>query len=152
MVVQIGVPIKLLHECEGHLITIELLNNDLYRGICVDTEDTMNCQLQAVTCTNGQTGAQTKLEYVYIRGSKIRYIILPDMLRNAPMFRRFDPRDPHSKVQAGLGLTRGGLGGGGLHPAAVAAAARGRGISAPFASRGSGDRGRGRGMGRGRGQ
>jgi len=25
---------------------------------------------------------------VFIRGSKIRYIILPDMLKNAPMFKK----------------------------------------------------------------
>jgi len=100
MVVHIGVPIKLLHEAEGHKVTIELTDNSIYRGIVVDTEDNMNCQLQAVTCT-APDGSISKLEYVYIRGSKIRFMILPDMLRNAPMFRRFDPKDPQSKVQAG---------------------------------------------------
>lgn len=27
------------------------------------------------------------MENVYVRGSKVRFIILPDMLRNAPMFK-----------------------------------------------------------------
>ena len=36
-----------------------------------------------VTLRNGQS---THLENVFIRGSKIRYFILPDMLKNAPMF------------------------------------------------------------------
>ena len=37
----------------------------------------------SVTLRNGQT---TRLENVFIRGSKIRFLILPDMLKNAPMF------------------------------------------------------------------
>ena len=39
----------------------------------------------------------SKLEYVYIRGSQIRFVIVPDMLKNAPMFKRFTPKD---KVKA----------------------------------------------------
>ena len=30
----------------------------------------------------------TNLEQVYLRGSQIRYFILPDMLRHAPMFKK----------------------------------------------------------------
>ena len=30
-------------------------------------------------------GRVAQLEQVYIRGSKIRFLILPDMLKNAPM-------------------------------------------------------------------
>ncbi|KAA0198891.1 hypothetical protein HAZT_HAZT001060 [Hyalella azteca] len=37
----------------------------------------------SVTLRNGQT---TRLENVFIRGSKIRFLVLPDMLKNAPMF------------------------------------------------------------------
>ena len=35
-----------------------------------------------------QDGRVSELENVFIRGSKIRYIILPDMLKNAPMFKK----------------------------------------------------------------
>lgn len=38
---------------------------------------------------DGKTGA---LENVYIRGSKIRFLILPDMLKNAPMFKKVQGR------------------------------------------------------------
>ena len=31
--------------------------------------------------------ARTQLDSVYIRGSKIRFMVLPDMLKNAPMFK-----------------------------------------------------------------
>ncbi len=34
----IGVPIKLLHEAENHVVTIELKNGELYRGYLSDVE------------------------------------------------------------------------------------------------------------------
>ena len=52
-----------------------------------------------------ETAAVNQLEHAYIRGSKIRFLVIPDMLKNAPMFKRIDPR-------AGGG-GRGGRGGGG---------------------------------------
>ena len=41
-----SVPIKLLHEGEGHVITVELKNGDIYRGVLLEAEATMNCQLK----------------------------------------------------------------------------------------------------------
>jgi len=83
----IGVPIKVLHEAEGHIITCETNTGEVYRGKLIEAEDNMNCQMQniRVTYRDGQEG---QLENVYIRGSKIRFLILPDMLKNAPMFKR----------------------------------------------------------------
>ena len=96
----IGVPIKLVHESEGFIVTIELTNGVVYRGLMVDVEDSMNCQMQNVTVTH-RDGRQGRLEHVYIRGSQIRFMILPDMLKNAPMFKRFDPKN---KGKSGTGL------------------------------------------------
>ena len=39
MSTSIGVPIKLMHECEGHIVTIELKSGELYRGTLVEAED-----------------------------------------------------------------------------------------------------------------
>lgn len=47
----------------------------------------MNCQMTQITVTY-RDGRVAQLENVYIRGSKIRFLILPDMLKNAPMFKR----------------------------------------------------------------
>jgi len=100
----IGVPIKVLHEAEGHIITLETTTGkctltislffpltqdflgEIYRGKLVEAEDNMNCQMSEVTATlrDGRTQA---LENVFIRGSQIRFVILPDMLKNAPMFK-----------------------------------------------------------------
>lgn len=34
----------------------------------------------------------THMEHIFIRGSRVRFIIVPDMLKNAPMFKRIDPK------------------------------------------------------------
>jgi small nuclear ribonucleoprotein D3 len=114
----IGVPIKMLHEAEGHIVTCEvglspclrpccffllssssffaygrvlcrgaqLMSGEMYRGKLVEAEDNMNCQLTDIMYT-ARDGRVTQLESVYIRGSKLRFIVVPDMLRNAPMFK-----------------------------------------------------------------
>lgn len=76
----VGVPIKLLHEAEGHIVTVELTNGEVYRGHLIDAEDCMNIQIHNCTLT-AKDGRQSKLDYVYIRGSKIRFMIMPDMLK-----------------------------------------------------------------------
>ena len=76
-----------MHEGEGHKVTIELKNGELYRGLLKDSEETMNCQMNNVTMT-ARDGQKSKLEVVYLRGSQIKLIILPDMLKNAPMFKK----------------------------------------------------------------
>ena len=53
----------------------------------MNCEDNMNAMLEGVTVT-GRDGKVTNLEQVYLRGSQIRYFILPDMLRHAPMFKK----------------------------------------------------------------
>ncbi|ALC41799.1 SmD3 [Drosophila busckii] len=109
----IGVPIKVLHEAEGHIITCETITGEVYRGKLIEAEDNMNCQMTQITVTY-RDGRTANLENVYIRGSKIRFLILPDMLKNAPMF----------KKQTGKGL--GGTAGRGK-AAILRAQARGRG-------------------------
>ncbi|CAM9357899.1 unnamed protein product [Heterosigma akashiwo] len=83
----IGVPVKLLHEAEGHVVTAELKNGEIYRGMLDEAEDTMNCAMSNVTFT-ARNGKVSKLESVYIRGSHVKLLILPDMLRNAPVFKK----------------------------------------------------------------
>lgn len=68
----------------------------------------MNCQMRDVKVThrNGQT---QDLANVLIRGSKIRFMILPDMLKNAPMFKNIG-RAQKGAVGMGLGDNRDGRG------------------------------------------
>ncbi|KAI4933003.1 hypothetical protein J4E85_003406 [Alternaria conjuncta] len=82
----IGIPIKLLNEAAGHIVTLEITSGEVYRGKLIEAEDNMNVQLKDITVT-ARDGRVSHLEQVYIRGSHVRYFIVPDMLRNAPMFR-----------------------------------------------------------------
>lgn len=82
----IGIPLKLLYEGLGHIVTIEMKSGDLYRGTLVHVEDNMNCMLEHVNATM-RDGKPIALEQCYLRGSQIRFCILPDMLKNAPMFK-----------------------------------------------------------------
>jgi len=110
-------------------VTCETNTGEVYRGKLVEAEDNMNCQFATVNVTY-RDGRTAELENVYIRGSKIRFLILPDMLKNAPMFKKVMGRG-------------GGSAGRGKSAILRAQAARGRG--------GFGDRGRGGSGGRGGG-
>ncbi|GAO45837.1 hypothetical protein G7K_0086-t1 [Saitoella complicata NRRL Y-17804] len=78
----IGIPIKLLHESQGHVVTLELNNGQTYRGKLFEAEDNMNVQLKDITVT-ARDGRVSHLDQVYIRGSHVRFFIVPDMLRYA---------------------------------------------------------------------
>ncbi|KRX37388.1 Small nuclear ribonucleoprotein Sm D3 [Trichinella nativa] len=82
----LGVPLKILHEAEGHIVMLETTTGEVFRGKLLEAEDNMNCNMTDVTVTY-RDGQVAQMEQVYIRGSKIRFLILPDMLKNAPMFR-----------------------------------------------------------------
>jgi len=99
----IGVPIKLLHESLGHVITVELKTGQMYRGKLNDAEDSLNISLKDITVT-GRDGRVSQLDSVYIRGSMIRFFIVPDMLQNAPMFKRVGPNAMKGR---GIGTARG---------------------------------------------
>lgn len=49
-------------------------------------------------------GKQSHLENVYIRGNMIRFVIVPDMLQQAPMFKRIGPNAMKGR---GIGSARG---------------------------------------------
>ena len=41
----LGVPVKVLHEAEGHVVTVEASTGELYRGVLIEAEDNMNLQV-----------------------------------------------------------------------------------------------------------
>jgi small nuclear ribonucleoprotein D3 len=98
----IGIPVKLLHEAEGHVVTVELKNGELYRGELFEAEDNWNIQLKDVTAT-ARDGRVAQLEHIFIRGSRIRFVVVPDMLKNAPMFKRIDPKHKNKALPMGVG-------------------------------------------------
>jgi len=84
---KVGIPIKLLYEAEGMKITVETKKGEIYRGLLLGAEDTMNVSMSEVLRTS-QTGKITKLPTVYLRGSSIRFVALPDLLKSAPIFQK----------------------------------------------------------------
>jgi hypothetical protein len=62
-------------------------NGEIYRGLLLSAEDTMNVSLSEVLRT-ARDGQITKLPSVYLRGSSIRFIALPEILKNAPIFQK----------------------------------------------------------------
>jgi len=84
---KVGVPIKILHEAEGHTVTIELKSGEVFRGKLDEAEDNMNCQMSNVTRT-AKDGKVTTLSACFLRGSQVRFIIMPDILKHAPVFKK----------------------------------------------------------------
>ena len=141
----IGIPVKLIHEAVGHVITVELKGGASYRGTLYDgmslailfasprhsmamlsdrfadpslpcfpdmvdgddmmriAEDNFNVAMKDITVT-APDGKQSHLENVYIRGNMLRFIIVPDMLQQAPMFKRIGPNAMKGR---GIGSARG---------------------------------------------
>ena len=102
--------------------------------------------MRDVTATY-RDGRSAHLSNIYIRGSQVRFAILPDMLKNAPML----TYDKKSKQPRGLGrgAYRGiGRGRGGPIPRGRGRGIPGRGIHVPhLGGRGGFDRGGHRGGG-----
>ncbi|KAI4214124.1 MAG: hypothetical protein LQ351_003209 [Letrouitia transgressa] len=79
-------PRKLTIWAQNHVVSLELTSGQVFRGKLIEAEDNMNVQLKDITVV-ARDGRVSHLDQVYIRGSHVRFFIVPDMLRNAPMFR-----------------------------------------------------------------
>ncbi|MQM02215.1 hypothetical protein Taro_034983 [Colocasia esculenta] len=106
----LGIPVKLLHEASGHVVTVELKSGELYRGSMVECEDNWNFQLENITFT-------AKLCFLYLLMERYRnlsmcsseaakFMVIPDMLKNAPMFKKLDARVRGKSSSLGVGRGR----------------------------------------------
>ena len=59
----VGIPVILLHDAEGGIITIEMKNGDSYRGFLDEAQDNMNCTLKV-------SDIISIVEYLYISFNK----------------------------------------------------------------------------------
>ncbi|KAG6035088.1 mRNA splicing protein smd1 [Claviceps sp. Clav32 group G5] len=125
--------VRFLMKCANETVTIELKNGTIVHGTISSISPQMNTALRNVKMTaKGQE--PIPLDTMNIRGSTIRYLILPDSLPLDTLLIDDAPK-PKNKARKEAERSAGGIGGG-----------RGRG------GRGGGrGRGRGRGFGRGRG-
>ncbi|KAG5947500.1 mRNA splicing protein smd1 [Claviceps monticola] len=125
--------VRFLMKCANETVTIELKNARFVHGTISSISPQMNTALRNVKMTaKGQE--PIPLDSMNIRGSTIRYFILPDSLPLDTLLIDDAPK-PKNKARKEAERSAGGVSGG-----------RGRG------GRGGGrGRGRGRGFGRGRG-
>ena len=56
----VGIPIKVLHDAEGHTVTVELKTGEVFRGKLDEAEDNMNVHLSNCTKT-GKDGRVSTL-------------------------------------------------------------------------------------------
>ncbi|XP_062963302.1 small nuclear ribonucleoprotein Sm D3-like [Cynocephalus volans] len=113
-----GVSIKVLHEDEGHNVTCQTNTSKVYRGKLIEVEGNMNYQISNITVTY-RDGRVAQLERVYIRGSNICFLILPDMLKNALMLKSMKNKNQGSGANWGKAA---------ILKVQVAARGRGRGM------------------------
>ncbi|KAK8049471.1 Sm-like ribonucleoprotein [Apiospora phragmitis] len=120
--------VRFLMKCANETVTIELKNGTIVHGTITSVSPQMNTALKTVKMTaKGQD--PISLDTMNIRGSTVRYFILPDSLPLDTLLID-DSVKPKNKARKEV-ADRGARGGG-----------RGRGM------RGGGGRGRGRGRGR----
>jgi len=121
--------VRFLMKCINESVTIELKNGTILHGTIASVSPQMNTALRTVKMTiKGRE--PLSLDTINVRGSTIRYFILPDSLPLDTLLIDDAPK-PKNKARK---------------DAAEKAAAAGRGRG-----RGRGGRGRGRGRGGGRG-
>ena len=83
----VGLPIILLHDAEGGVVTAELKNGYVYRGILDESQDSMNLTMRECIRTDPD-GNETQVDVAFIRGPMVNFVIIPDMLKKAPFFNR----------------------------------------------------------------
>lgn len=84
---RVGIPIVVLHDAEGAVVEIETKTGELIRGLLFEAEDQMNLYIKNAIIRD-TNGVKRKSPQVYVRGTEIVFIVLPDMLKHAPMFNR----------------------------------------------------------------
>jgi small nuclear ribonucleoprotein D3 len=83
----------------------ELKSSVMARGKLEESEDNFNCHLKDVTLTYPD-GKETFAPAMFVRGSQIRLIVLPEILKLAPMFKRVFLAKKGKHVAGGLGRGR----------------------------------------------
>lgn len=89
------------------------LTGEVYRGKLVEAEDSMNLQMTNITVTH-RDGSVSGMQGCFLRGSKIVFVTMPDILKHAPVFNKVSAKASSSQAPSanilkarGRGLGRG---------------------------------------------
>ncbi|KAL2058814.1 hypothetical protein ABVK25_000105 [Lepraria finkii] len=104
--------VRFLMKCANETVTIELKNGTILHGTITSVSPQMNTTLRTVKMTP-KGRAQIQLDTINIRGSTIRYFILPDSLPLDTLLIDDAPK-PKNKARKEVAdrVGRGGKGGG----------------------------------------
>eukprot|EP01059_Diplonema_ambulator_P014122 TRINITY_DN24975_c0_g1_i1.p1 TRINITY_DN24975_c0_g1~~TRINITY_DN24975_c0_g1_i1.p1 ORF type:complete len:122 (+),score=38.68 TRINITY_DN24975_c0_g1_i1:39-368(+) len=75
-----SLPIRVVMEAKGSVIALETMKGEVYRGYCMEVQESLNVRLSKVTYTK-RVGTSCELDQVFLRGSQIKFFVLPDTLR-----------------------------------------------------------------------
>ncbi|KAI4627303.1 mRNA splicing protein smd1 [Alternaria novae-zelandiae] len=128
--------VRFLMKCQNETVTVELKNGTIVNGTITSVSPLMNVALRAVKYTP-KSRDTVALDTMTVRGSTIRYIILPDSLPLDTLLIDDAPK-PKNKARKEVGGGDRGARGGGR--------GGGRGRGGGGRGRGGGGRGRGRGF------
>lgn len=120
-------PLGLLTAATGHPMLVELKSGETLNGLLVNCDTWMNLTLREVVQTSADGDKFMRLPEIYVRGSTIKYLRVPDEIVDVV-------KEQQARDQANRG------GRGGMHHRGDRGDRGGRGM-----------RGRGRGRGRGGG-
>ncbi|OZC07179.1 LSM domain protein [Onchocerca flexuosa] len=71
-------PLSLLRTAQNHPMLVELKNGETYNGHLVACDAWMNIHLRDAICTSRDGDRFLKMQEVYVRGSTIKYLRIPD--------------------------------------------------------------------------
>jgi small nuclear ribonucleoprotein D3 len=77
------------------------------------SHESHNTLLFMIVTMTARDGRVSRLEHVFVRGGNIKFIVLPDLLKNAPIFKKVQTMRAKKVGDAGPAGGRGGPGRGG---------------------------------------
>src|SRR3569832_487035 len=80
---RVGIPLVLLHDCEGGVLECLTRKGELVRGLLFEAGDEMNLYIKNAVIVSPE-GVKRKSPQVLIRGPEIVFVVLPEMLKYAP--------------------------------------------------------------------
>lgn len=112
-------PLSPITEFTNSILTVipktteQTTSGELYRGKLLEAEDSMNLQMTNVTVTH-RDGSVDSMQSCFLRGSKIVFVTMPDILKHAPVFNKTSSKGSTQAPTANILKARGrGLGRGG---------------------------------------
>lgn len=85
-VLAFDIPVLLIQEAESHSVTVEMVDGTVYRGRLETASESMNMRLSRVVVSGGPDEQRKRLDEAMLRGSQVRFIVLPEILEDAPHF------------------------------------------------------------------